>query len=451
MSDDPASARVRNGRAHADAPSGARRPSGYDAHCCIVGGGPAGMILALLLARAGVPVALLEEHEDFERDFRGDTIHPSTMELMDELGLAERLLDVPHTKIDTLTFQAPSGPVTLADLRGLKTTFPYVTFMPQARFLDFLAAEGRRYPTFTLLMGANVQALIEEPDGRGGTVVRGVTYRPKGAAAKAPPVELRAPLVVGADGRFSRVRRLAGFEPIATAPPMDVLWFRLPRLPGDPEGANGRIARGHLVAMLNRGDQWQIAYVIAKGGYRAIRDAGLEAFRRAVAEVLPELADRVHALDDWRDVALLSVESSRLERWYKPGLLLIGDAAHVMSPVGGVGINYAIQDAVVAANVLAGPLRSGRLRLRDLAAVQRRREWPTRAIQALQAQAQRLVVAAALTSDRPLEPPALLRLPVVRAIPPRIVGFGIWPVHLAPELRRPAVAPAPLAPAGASA
>ena len=411
----------------------------YDAHCCIVGGGPAGMVLALLLARAGVSVALLEEHGDFERDFRGDTIHPSTMEMMDELGLADRLLELPHTKIDTLTFQAPSGPVKLADLHGLPTKFPYVTFMPQARFLEFLADEGRRYPTFRLVMGANVQGLIEEPtDEDDGTVVRGVTYRAKDGVH-----ELRAPLTIGADGRFSRVRRLAGIEPIKTSPPMDVLWFRLPRHPGDPEDAMGRIARGHLVAILNRGDEWQIAYVIAKGGYKEIHDAGLPAFRQAVADVIPEFADRVDALQAWKQVALLSVESSRVPRWYRPGLLVIGDAAHVMSPVGGVGINYAIQDAVVAANVLAKPLRSGRLRLSDLAAVQRRREWPTRAIQALQAQIQKNVVEAALRSDRSLEPPAILRLPVIRSVPPRIVGFGIWPVHLSPALREPAVMPRP--------
>ena len=416
----------------------------YDAHCCIVGGGPAGMVLALLLARAGVSVALLEEHGDFERDFRGDTIHPSTMELMDELGLADRLLELPHTKIDTLTFQAPSGPVKLADLHGLPTKFPYVTFMPQARFLEFLAEEGRRYPTFRLVMGANVQGLLSEPaehgktaEHGGETVVRGVTYRAKDGVH-----ELRAPLVVGADGRFSRVRRLAGFEPIKTAPPMDVLWFRLPRRPGAPGDAMGRSANGHLGALRTRGDEWQIAYVIAKGDYKEIHAAGLPALRRAVAEVVPEFADRVEALREWKQVALLSVESSRVPRWYRPGLLLIGDAAHAMSPVGGVGINYAVQDAVVAANVLAKPLRAGRLRVRDLAAVQRRRGWPTRAIQAVQAQIQKTVVATALRSDRPLEPPAFLRLPVIRAIPPRVLGFGIWPVHLAPELRAPAVRPA---------
>ena len=416
----------------------------YDAHCCIVGGGPAGMVLALLLARAGVPVALLEEHGDFERDFRGDTIHPSTMELMDELGLADRLLEIPHTKIDSLTFLAPSGPIRLASLAGLATKYPYITFMPQARFLDFLAAEGARYPTFRLVMGANVQGLIEEPLERsgmtsergGGTVVRGVQYRAKDGLH-----ELRAPLVIGADGRFSRVRRLAGFEPVKTSPPMDVLWFRLPRRSGDAEDALGRIANGHLIVILNRGDEWQIAYVIAKGGYKAIHDAGLPAFRRAIAEIVPELADRVDALQDWKQAALLSVESSRVPCWYKSGLLVIGDAAHVMSPVGGVGINYAIQDAIVAANVLAGPLREGRLRLGDLAAVQRRREWPTRAIQALQAQIQRLVIERALTSAEALEPPAFMRLPVLRSIPPRVVGFGIWPVHLAPELRTPALRP----------
>jgi 2-polyprenyl-6-methoxyphenol hydroxylase-like FAD-dependent oxidoreductase len=402
------------------APAGREIRDVQRADCCIVGGGPAGMVLALLLARRGVRVILLEEHEDFERDFRGDTIHPSTMELMDELGLADRLLQLRHSKISTLALQTPRGSVTVADLSRLETKFPYVTFMPQARFLEFLAHEAQRYPGFRLVMGAAVQELIEE-----GGVVRGVRYRGRDGWH-----EVRGLLTVGADGRFSRLRRLAGFEPIKTSPPMDVLWFRLPRRPDEAHGGFGRIGNGHMLILLDRDEQWQVAYVIPKGTYRQLRDAGFASLRASVAELMPELADRVDQLDDWTRVSLLSVESSRLKRWYRPGLLLIGDAAHVMSPVGGVGINYAIQDAVATANILATPLKAGRLRLRDLAAVQRRRELPTRLIQAAQSFVQQRVVAGALGRQRPLAPPALLRLPILRDLPARLVAFGLWPVHL---------------------
>jgi 2-polyprenyl-6-methoxyphenol hydroxylase-like FAD-dependent oxidoreductase len=477
----------------------------YDSHCCIVGGGPAGMVLALLLGRAGVQTTILEEHEDFERDFRGDTVHPSTMELMDVLGLAGRLLELPHAKIHRLTFDAPSGPVVLADLSRLPTKFPYITMMPQARFLDVLAAELRTMPSVTLVMGAAVQGLLwedpwglrgmadrapapsaphppapspargrgedatptsaapaqgeraaaapppaqggdplprpspsqEEGRGRGSSeadfartlpddaVVRGVHYRTRDGQH-----DLRAPLTIGADGRFSRLRRLAGFDLESTAPPIDVVWFRLPRRPDDLEEARGKIARGHLMVILNRGDAWQIAYVIARGTYRELHDAGLPAFRQAIVEMAPEFADRVEQLQDWRQTSLLSVEAGRVRRWFRPGLLLIGDAAHVMSPVGGVGINYAIQDAVVAANVLSEPLRQGRLRLRDLAAVQRQREIPTRIIQGFQRIAQEQVVARALASTAPLQPPPVLRLPVLRDVLPRMLALGVWPVHL---------------------
>ena len=396
----------------------------HHTRCCIVGGGPGGAVLALLLARRGIPVTLLEEHEDFERDFRGDTIHPSTMELMDQLGLADRLLELRHTKIRRLSFGIAGQTFTIADFGRLKTKFPYITFMPQADFLDFIAREAGREPSFELRMGANVQELIVEQG-----VVRGVRYR-----ARDGWHVVRAPLTVGADGRFSKVRRLAGFEPIKTSQPMDVLWFRLPRRPEDGEETSGRAGNGHFAAVINRFDYWQLAYVIPKGSYRDLREAGLAALRASVAELVPELADRVDHLQDWKQVSLLSVESSRLRRWYRPGLLLIGDAAHTMSPVGGIGVNYAIHDAVVAANVLSGPLQAGRLRLRDLAAVQRRREWPTRVIQAIQSQAAGRLFGTVFGPDRTFTPPAFLRvfsrIPIVRDLPARVVAFGVWPVHL---------------------
>jgi len=460
----------------------------FDSHCCIVGGGPAGMVLALLLGRAGIQTTIFEEHEDFERDFRGDTVHPSTMELMDALGLADRLLELPHAKIHRLMLDTPGGPIEMADLERLPTKFPYVTMMPQARFLDFLAGEIRKMPSVRLVMGAAVQGLLwDDPWGLSGiadrapdapqqgagagaaqagagaqaggaarpdgptphptlgrpapahrpdqpghgplpddAIVRGVHYRTRDGQH-----DLRAPLTIGADGRFSRLRRLAGFELESSAPPMDVLWFRLPRHPHEPDDARGKIGKGHLMVILNRGDEWQIAYVIAKGGYKEIHDAGLPAFRQSITELAPEFTDRVDTLTDWHQTALLSVEAGRIRRWFRPGLLLIGDAAHVMSPVGGVGINYAVQDAIVAANVLTGPFREGRLRLRDLAAVQRQREIPTRIIQGFQRLVQNQIVTRALASDgMMMQPPPVMRLPILRDLVPRMLALGVWPVHL---------------------
>ena len=402
--------------------------------CCIVGGGPGGAVLALLLARKGVDVTLLEAHPDFEREFRGDTIHPSVMELMDELGLAERLLKMRHSKVQSFTLQTSTGPFTPVDMSRLKTKYPYITVMPQTSFLEFIAQEAERYPKFRLVMGARVQELIEE-----GGVIRGVRYDRREQDGSHSSHEVRALLTVGADGRGSRVRRLVGFEPIKTSPPMDVLWFKIPRETGDPEGLVGRFGRGHIAVMLDRDDHWQAGYVIPKGSFPELRHEGIGELRRQFAELVPEFSSRVGHLTDWRKVSLLSVESSRCPTWHKPGLLLIGDAAHVMSPVAGVGINYAIQDAVAAANILTGPLRESQERLvnldeKYLAAVQRRRELPTRIIQAVQAQVQRGVLAPALNSNEPFSPPLLLRLlpkiPVLRGLPARLIGYGVWPVHL---------------------
>ncbi|HEX5273420.1 MAG TPA: FAD-dependent oxidoreductase, partial [Gemmataceae bacterium] len=345
--------------------------------CIIVGGGPGGAILALLLARRGVEVTLLEAHKDFERDFRGDTIHPSVLQILDEIGLLDRLMQLPHGKVRGVTFQTADGPIRLTVFEQTKLRFPYIMMMPQARFLEFITAEARRYPSFRLVMGASVQRLVGE-----GGAVRGVRYR-----AADGWHELRAPLTVGADGRFSMVRHLAGLRAVPSGePPMDVLWFRVPRRPGDPEeSATGALGQGRGLALLVRPADWQVAFIFPKGGYQHLRAAGLEALRRSIVELVPWLAGRVDHLQDWHQLAFLSTEASCCPRWFRPGLLLIGDAAHVMSPAGGVGINNAIQDAVAAANLLTGPLLRSDVRVSDLAAVQRRRLWVTRLVQAFQA------------------------------------------------------------------
>lgn len=392
--------------------------------CCIAGAGPAGAVLALLLARKGVPVMLLEEHMDFDRDFRGDTVHPSVLEILDEIGLADRLLQIKHTLVQGIPVQTATGTFTLADLRPLKTRFNYIAMIPQARFLEFITGEAKRYPNFTLVMGARVEKLIEE-DG----YVHGVRYRGRDGWH-----EVRATLTVGADGRFSRLRKLAGFELVKTSPPMDVLWFRLPRRQDEPEESTGRLADGHILILLNRGDEWQVGYIIPKGGYQGIHAAGIEKLRQDIAQLLPDFADRVDSIKEWKQISVLSVESSRLRRWYRPGLLLIGDAAHVMSPVAGVGINYAIQDATVAANVLAADLKAGKLNTRNLARVQRQREWPTRIIQGFQNTIQKQVLKKALASDQPLTVSPmllfLLRLPIIRTLPAKFIGFGPWRAHV---------------------
>jgi 2-polyprenyl-6-methoxyphenol hydroxylase-like FAD-dependent oxidoreductase len=393
--------------------------------CCIAGGGPAGVMLGFLLARAGVDVTVLEKHADFFRDFRGDTVHPSTLELMDELGLLDEFLKVPHQKIETLGAQIGGDYLTMIDFRHLPTRCKFVALMPQWDFLNFLAERGKRYETFDLRMMTEATDLIEE----GGRVV--------GLRAKTTDGELRirADLVVGCDGRHSTVRDKAGFKSDDYGAPMDVLWFRLSRKDGDTTDTFGHVEAGRMMIMLDRGDYWQCALVIAKGGIDRVKAKGLEAFRANVVEMSPFLADRIGELKTWDDVKLLSVSVDRLRQWWRPGLLCIGDAAHAMSPIGGVGINMAVQDAVAAANRLAGPLASGKVRDEDLQAIQERRTLPVRFTQWLQLNIQKRIITRvlAMENERRPTPPFFFKLfnifPPLRRIPARLLGLGIRPEH----------------------
>lgn len=392
--------------------------------CCVAGGGPAGMMLGFLLARAGVEVAVLEKHADFLRDFRGDTIHPSTLEVIYELGLLDDFLRRPHQKVTRLKGQVGDMEVTVADFSSLPTRCRFIALMPQWDFLDFLAEHGRRYPAFRLRMQAEVTGLVEEH----GRVI--------GVAAKTPtgPLEVRAELVVGADGRQSTVRERGGLRVENLGAPIDVLWMRLSRRPGDPAQSLGRFDRGKILVMLDRGDYWQCGFVIPKGAFADIQHRGLPAFRADIADIAPFVRDRVEELREWGDIKLLTVRVDRLRQWYRPGLLCIGDAAHAMSPVGGIGINLAIQDAVAAANLLASHLREGTVTTDDLRKVQRRREFPTRLTQRLQVLIQERVIRPALSSRTQLSLPWPLRLlhrwPRLRRIPARLIGLGFRPEHV---------------------
>lgn len=403
--------------------------------CCIAGGGPAGMMLGFLLARAGVEVVVLEKHADFLRDFRGDTVHPSTLELMHELGLLDEFLRRPHRKVSKLTVNIGGELIDLADFSDVPTHCKFVALMPQWDFLDFIADHAREYGGFDLRMNAEVTNLVLDQNDH---VIGVMAQTPDG------PLEVRAALVVGADGRGSIVRDKAGLSVQDLGAPMDVMWFALPRRAGDPEGLQGCFDAGRIVALIDRGDYWQCGYVIAKGAADQVRQQGLAAFQSDLARLVPFLADRVSEIRTWDQVKLLTVRVDRLRQWHRPGLLCIGDAAHAMSPAGGVGINLAVQDAVAAANILADALVNRTLTEQDLAKVQRRRQFPTRATQRLQVIMQQRVISRVLTGTNRLQVPAALRLfqrfPWLRGLPARLVGVGLRPEHIGtPDVKRRAV------------
>lgn len=396
--------------------------------CCIAGGGPAGMMLGLLLARAGVDVVVLEKHADFLRDFRGDTLHPSTLEVMAELGLLDGLLALPHQRIEMAVAEFGGQRLALADFRTLPVRCGFIALMPQWDFLDYLARCAGRLPGFTLHMRTEAVGLLRQGD------------RVTGVRAEGPdgPVTIRADLVVAADGRHSRLREQSGLPVEEFGAPMDVQWFRLDRRDGT-EAPLGIFGAGRVLVLLPRGDYWQCGHVIPKGGDAALRARPFDEFRATVSTMRPDLTGALARLGGWDEVKLLTVEVNRLSQWARPGLLLIGDAAHAMSPIAGVGINLAIQDAVAAANILAGPLRRGAPDLATLKKVQERRLWPARATQRLQLTLQNAVIAPLLAADSPPRPPAAMRLldawPWARRWPARLIGMGLRPEHVAPALR----------------
>ena len=398
--------------------------------CAIAGGGPAGMMLGFLLARAGIDVVVLEKHADFLRDFRGDTIHPSTLQVMYALGIVDAFLKRPHQELRELSALIGDERVVIADFSHLPTHCRFIALMPQWDFLDFLAEQARRYPGFHLRMRARVTDLISEH----GRVLGLHAETPEG------PLEVRADLVVGADGRHSDVRLRAGLEVEDFGAPMDVVWFRLSKRPTDGAQTLGRIQAGVVFVTLDRGDYWQCAYVIPKGGFNVLRSKGLDAFRAAVAGLNPEFADRVQEIASWDDLKLLTVTVDRLKHWSRPGLLCIGDAAHAMSPIGGVGINLAIQDAVAAANLLWRPLSKGRVPAAELSSVQARREWPTKMMQAIQLFMQKRVISNVLALTERPKPPFVLtlfnRFPFLRRFPARLIGMGFRPEHVKSPERR---------------
>ncbi|MGB8282653.1 MAG: FAD-dependent oxidoreductase [Pseudolabrys sp.] len=398
--------------------------------CCIAGGGPAGMMLGFLLARAGVSVIVIEKHADFLRDFRGDTVHPSTLEMIYELGLLDEFLKLPHSVVKQISLQIGKDRVIVGHFEHLPVHCKFIALMPQWDFLNFIADRGRRYQTFDLRMQTEAIDLIEE------------NGRVAGVRAKSPEgeLEIRAELIVGCDSRHSTIRTKAGLKSDDYGAPMDVMWFRLSHRPGDSEETVGHIESGRMMVMLNRNDYWQCAYVIPKGTAEEVRSAGLAKFRQVIADMSPFVRDRLGEIESWDQVKLLTVAVDRLRRWFRPGLLCIGDAAHAMSPIGGVGINLAVQDAVAAANILAQPLRHGTMTIETLESVQRRREFPTRFTQRLQLVLQNNIIGPALEGRRPEAPffMKMLQWPLLRRIPGRLLALGIRPEHIrTPDITLP--------------
>jgi 2-polyprenyl-6-methoxyphenol hydroxylase-like FAD-dependent oxidoreductase len=397
-------------------------PENLQTRSVIAGGGPAGMMAGYLLARAGLPVVVLEKHADFNRDFRGDTIHPSTLELMHELGLLDEFLKQPHQEVRELRAVVNGQAAPIADFTKLPTRCKFIAFMAQWDFLNFLSSHAKRFPTFQLHMQTQVVDLLIEDN------------RVAGVRAKTPggELEVRADLVIGADGRHSIIQARAGFERREFGVPIDALWMRISKRPGDPEQAFGFFEQGKLLVMLDRGDYWQCGFVIPKGGFDEIKARGLPQFQNDIVSFAGFLRDRVAELDDWSKIKLLTVQINRLRDWCRDGLLCIGDSAHAMSPAGGVGINLAIQDAVATANLLAEKLRGGPVSVDELRKVQARREWPTRLIQRMQVFIHHYVVTGQ-TSDRSNSLPFVLRLlkwfPVLRQLPARFIGLGPRPEH----------------------
>ena len=409
-----------------DAGTSPERPSRrtINTRCCIVGGGPAGMMLGYLLGRAGVETLVLEKHADFFRDFRGDTVHPSTLQVMDELGLIDGFLKLPHQRLQKMDGKFGEASIRIADLSRLKVNYPFIAFMPQWDFLNFLRESGKRFSSLKVLMNAEATDLIWS----GGAVVGVQAGTPDG------PVEIRAGLTIGCDGRHSIVRERAGLEVEEIGAPMDVLWFRVGK-GEESESVFARVEVGKMMVTFDRGDYWQCAYVIAKGQYDAVKARGLDAFRDDVIGMAPILKSGISDVKTWDDVKLLTVAISRLKRWTRAGLLCIGDAAHAMSPVGGVGVNLAVQDAVATANLLAAKLAIGCPDENELDAVRRRREFPTRMTQTMQVVAQNKIISVALDSAHrdlrvPLAVQLINALPWLQGVTARFVALGVRPEHV---------------------